>query len=171
MPNWVENTLTIEGPAEHVEAFVKTAEGVDPQYKQSTRFPSSPEDEAKAKEVNPLCFHKLLPVPQKYLDMTYGGEEEKNADDCGYNWEVQHYGCKWGASNVEVDDSSNENTGYVRYRFSSAWSPPIELLKAISPSWPTLEFNLMYREESMNFEGRFIIKNGQVIKDVKRDVI
>jgi hypothetical protein len=40
-----------------------------------------------------LCFNALIPVPNKVL--------MKGFDPQGYNWEMEHWGCKWGACDIK----------------------------------------------------------------------
>ena len=183
MPNWCSNELQVSGPPEVVQLFVATAEGLEPSFKKHGS------DELSQSEVNLLSFHQLLPVPDELQMMTFGGEEERRdnsvevlgllaknkqgqakvAAQCGYDWQLASWGCKWGVTAVERHYDKGDGCAY--YYFDSAWSPPIALFDAISPDWPDLEFNLMYREEGMNFEGRFIIKNGEVEQDESRNCI
>ena len=50
------------------------------------------------------------------------GEGTAGCDAAGYDWEIEHWGCKWGACNSQLTD---EWEGHLTYLFDSAWSPPL----------------------------------------------
>jgi DNA invertase Pin-like site-specific DNA recombinase len=60
----------------------------------------------------------LVPVPADVLQAGYEAQ--------GYDWENNHWGCKWGACHGElIDDNGCE----LFYSFDTAWAPPIALMK------------------------------------------
>lgn len=126
MPNWCENRLRIFGPETDLEKFKRQALG---------HAPWLTEQETLSLPPSPLNFHNLLPVPLHVLALGDGDALEK--------WQQVNWGAKWEASNVELMDESDTQ---LSYGFDTAWSPPIELLKRISPDWPTLKFLLHYEE-------------------------
>ncbi len=91
---------------------------------------------------NVLNFHSLVPIPTEVIEAGY--------DPAGYDWERNHWGCKWGACSAELAD---EWEGHLIYLFDTAWSPPIAFLEKLGPQWPTLKFVLDYEEISMGFKG------------------
>jgi hypothetical protein len=141
MPNWCSNQLRVFGPDEDVARFKEQAAGY------------SPWGHVKDQEHNVLNFHSLVPIPPEILAAGY--------TDAGYNWEREHWGCKWGACESHLAD---EWEGHLHYAFDTAWSPPIPFLEKLAPQWPTLKFLLDYEELSMGFKG--ITKAaGAVIED------
>ena len=171
MPNWCENRLTITGPPEDMDRFAEDAKGTGPQYRQIDGSVEEPEEEI-------LCFHKLFPVPDALLRRTYGGaaEDEKDLpplDGCGNgcDWEIQHWGCKWGVDNrrYEMTTAPDDDTE-LGYRFLTAWSPPIGLLEHVSPRYPRLRFDLCYKEIGCGFKGRFIVQDGKVEVDASQEL-
>ena len=137
MPNWCVNRLTVKGPVADVASFREKAVGYPPWL---------------PKEVpDPLNFHSLLPVPADLVANEYSEAAE--------TWERDHWGCKWGAAECELIDAwPNE----LIYGFQTAWSPPIEFLKAVSQQWPTLVFLLDYEEPGECFKGICKAHQGQV---------
>ena len=83
MPNWCSNKLTITGPKADVQAFKTKAVGHSPW-------------EQPEKEPAVLNFHSLVPVPEEVLKAGY--------ESAGYHWEVENWGCKWGAGNATIVD-------------------------------------------------------------------
>lgn len=133
MPNWCANKLTITGPKAEVLAFKERAVGHPPW--------SRPE-ELVSVEPSALNFHSLVPVPDEVLA---GGYEK-----AGYDWEKEHWGCKWGASEAGIVDQWE---GFIAYEFNTAWSPPLEFLEALAVKWPNLMFVLEYEEPGCAFKG------------------
>ena len=171
MPNWCENRLRITGPPEDRDRFATNAKGTAPQYRQEPGATTAPVEEM-------LCFHKLLPVPDELLRRSHGGaaEDEKHlppVDGCGggYDWEIQHWGCKWGVNNrhCEMTTAPDDDTE-LGYWFLTAWSPPIGFLEHVSMRYPRLRFDLSYKEIGCGFKGRFIVQDGQVEVDASQEL-
>ena len=166
MPNWCENELRITGPAEEMDRFVKEAHGSTRQYGPKKKGASPPETQM-------LCFHKLFPVPDELLKRSYGAdmghEKDLPAIDgcrCGADWEIKHWGCKWGVSNANCQMTTGpDDDTEIGYWFLTAWSPPTEFLRHVSTIFPKLRFDLTYREIGCGFKGRFIVCNGKVELD------
>ena len=80
-------------------------------------------------------------------------EPEQEGTDW-YNWRIANWGTKWDTSDctdngicVEGDES------YIEYRFSTAWSPPIEALDVLAEKCPTLRIVIHYFEGGCDFGG------------------
>ena len=172
MPNWCDNELRITGPPEQLDRFVQEARGVPPLYGPDRDTDNPPLEEA-------LCFHNLYPVPDGLLERTYGAsaEDEKDlppVDGCrsGHDWEVRHWGTKWGPSDSCCEVlATGDGGGEVEYGFSTAWTPPLGFLQHVSTRFPELRFDLRYSEIGCAFQGRFIVQGGDVKLDVCRDLV
>jgi hypothetical protein len=142
MPNWCSNHLTVKGEVEDVQRFKQQAVGFSP-------WDKPPTDE----KPNVLNFHSLVPIPDEVLQAGYEAQ--------GYDWENNHWGCKWGACHAElIDDNSSE----LFYGFDTAWAPPISFLGAVAKHWPALTFILEYEEGGMGFKG-LAKAQGETIED------
>jgi hypothetical protein len=129
MPNWCNNKLVVYGPEEDVKRFKGKAIGNSPWQMEEV-------------EKNVLNFHSLVPIPTEVIEAGY--------DPAGFEWERNHWGCKWGACSAELAD---EWEGHLIYLFDTAWSPPVAFLQKLGPEWPTLTFLLDYEEIGMGFKG------------------
>jgi Ferredoxin-like domain in Api92-like protein len=129
MPNWCLNKLTVTGPEADVQAFKAKAVGHSPWLQ--------PEGEPDV-----INFHSLVPVPQEVLKAGY--------ESAGYDWEVENWGCKWGAENPTI---LAEWEGFIAYEFSTAWSPPEQFLQTVAVQWPKLMLILEYEEPGMAYKG------------------
>lgn len=138
MPNWCENYLIVGGPEEAVKEWEEAL--MDSNNEEHT-----------------LSFNKLVPLP----------EEEK---DNWYDWQVQNWGTKWDIGTdsrpgifPEPFDECILLEGYgFAYQFSTAWSPPIEWLKAVAIMFPELQFNMEYSEPGMCYAGIIDIQGEEV---------
>ncbi len=68
----------------------------------------------------------------------------------GYDWEREHWGCKWGACHAELVDEWDR---HLLYTFDTAWAPPLAFLKNLGPRRPELSLLLEYEELGMGFKG------------------
>lgn len=118
MPNYVFNTVTIEGSAEELE-----------KVKALVSAPTMLE--AVEKEVI-FSFHNIVPEPtNKPIGWDWHG------------WRVENWGTKWDV--VDVEDVSGENN--LIYKFDTAWAPPLEIMQALSEKFPKVHINLHFVEE------------------------
>ena len=111
----------------------------------------SPELESYLKE-NGLSFEKIKPTPP----------DEK---DGWYSWRLENWGTKWDLSEQEqrevADELLSEDCDFQAY-FTSAWSPPIEAIAALSEMFPNDNFTLDYFESGCWFAGSADIYNGGI---------
>jgi hypothetical protein len=131
MPNWCNNELRISGPAEAIAKFKQQAIGFNP-------WSMPPKDE----EPSPLNFHSLVPIPADVLKADYAL--------VGHDWEVKHWGTRWGACDVQlVEEAEN----FLCYHFDTAWAPAVEFIRHARQQWPALTFVLDYDEPGMGYKG------------------
>ncbi len=142
MPNWCHNQLTVSGPADEVKQFKETAVGHSPWLSAA---------EVGREKPDPLNFHSLFPVPEELVKAGY--------NEAAYHWERDHWGCKWGAREIQILD---EWSGGILYQFDTAWVPPLELIEHVSKDWPQLTFDLEYEECGIGFKGAAKAQAGQL---------
>lgn len=140
MPNWCRNILEISGPTHDLDSFKRAAVGFSPWHE--------PKPEEKP---NVLNFHSLMPIPESTLQAGYSS--------AGYNWEVENWGCKWGAFRAWIQ---SEYPDRICYMFETPWSPPLKLLGHASLNWLALTFGISYMDEVLNFKGEAIVRAGKV---------
>lgn len=142
MPNWCSNQLAVRGPAEDVQRFKERAVGHSPWLKP---------EEIGGEAAGPLNFHSLVPVPEELVKAGY--------NEAAYNWEREHWGCKWGACAVQViEDEKN----CVIYAFDTAWVPPIKFIERVARDWPTLSLVLEHGEPGNGFQGLAKAQGGKL---------
>lgn len=154
MPNWCDCELTVSAPAEgyivHFRASV-------------------------TEEDNVISANKIIPYPKKFADQDRLAKAAQDAgvpwgdprckdgfNSGGYEWCLDNWGTKWGFCHAGI---MRETKRTVKYRFDTAWSPPIPLILAASVQHPRCTFTLRYWERGMCFKGVYKAKAGQVIED------
>ena len=87
-----------------------------------------------------LSLDALMPIP---ADKT----------DDWYNWCISHWGTKWDVDAKIMEEIVKDDHKLVTYSFSSAWSPPVDLIASIVDDFVNLHFRLAYAEGGMGFVG------------------
>ena len=147
MPNWCENTLSANGTAEDISAFVKWLDDKPFSFERIDPTPEELKDNA--------------PFSQSRKDSGEGKELiEKFGSDNWYDWRVQNWGCKWDIDENEGKPahSSAESIGF---EFQTPWGPPERAIYTLSLKFPTLTFFLGYYEMGCGFAGEMTVKNGE----------
>jgi len=184
MPNWCMNKLNISGPSEDIQKFKVTANGPVQSYHNYLTHAGNAEwpihDDVRVKalaeslpepgESSVFSFHALYPVPNEVRQLPYDCNQARKVAEqigrvCaygGYTWESQHWGCKWGASEPDLQC---EEDSFLSYAFDTPWGPPMEFLKKVSGDWPTLSFEVEYEEPGMGFAGKSEFYNGEVTSE------
>lgn len=130
MPNWCENEVDVIGTLVDRVAFADFIVG---------------EEECDGKTIDLLfSFNKILPRPPK-IDW--------------YTWNVNNWGCKWEANNIDLVVKDKRHT----YMFLTAWSPPSPVLRACARAFPQLRFTHRYWECGIGFRGWDKYKDGVMV--------
>jgi hypothetical protein len=120
------------------------------------------------------CFldaNKIIPYPERFAEADRKYAEAWNNkipkvkdgyNNGGYKWCCTNWGTKWGFCDV----SRATRPRSIKYWFSTAWSPPLPLIKRLGEMFPQLSFDLRYWEGAMGFQGKYVISGGEVITDV-----
>ncbi len=145
MPNHCTNLLTLAGAPAEVARAVNLLRGTYPEYALSEderRIYKAVGESTEKEEASPICFHKIIPVPDEVLARGYS--------KAGYNWQSDNWGTKWGAYDVDEDRLSDYEpgvTGYITYKFDTAWAPPIPVFDELARRFPELRLYHSFGEE------------------------
>ncbi len=138
MPNWCRNSMTAHGPLDVLAKFREMAQSLDYDKEKGTG--------------TCLDFSRL--VPEDYNDPNYQNAkdslcetDEEYPNFNWYNWRLDHWGTKWNARYVDLEDEYFEDLGDLDYYFETAWNPPIPFFKALCKKFPELSFWGDYRAE------------------------
>ena len=157
MPNWCDNTLSVEGKKEDVNAFVEKAKG----------YGWQPSNEGKEDFLNVLDCNQFIPMPKEVVKNGYNGEGKLKGVLSGYHWETEFWGTKGGACDSDISYASDTN---VLYCFQTAWCPFSKVIHAMIEQHPNLEFHLDYAEYGMMFKGSISGFDGELKEDTCDDI-
>ena len=147
MPNWCNNTLTvninpfadIDLGTKELQKFIQDhncvydSDGVE--YPQELiRIPIDFTKE-NLPDIN-FSFSGSLPIPQN---------EENN----WYKWCTENWGTKWDINEEEITYDISDT--HIEYKFDTAWSPPNRWLETIHKNYPLLQFELISYESGCDF--------------------
>ena len=128
MPNWCNNNIEIEGPAEKIKALfdAATAEGSG-------------------------LLNAMLPMPEELKDTVKGS----NGDAVNwYDWAVSNWGTKWDVDTEGLEFIDNgQGRAMITGYFDSAWAPPIEAYNRFLESNEDCSVTASYYECGMGFGG------------------
>lgn len=133
MPNWVENSLKIQGPKTKVVALLNTI---------------------KAEQDNPsggVCS-AILPMPE-HISTGGGGGETFMPE--WYRWRTNNWGTKWdfGPIDEPVLEDIDDDTAAIHMEFDTAWAPPTKIYDVLV----NRGFNVTaeYHEPGMGYVGAY----------------
>ena len=181
MPNWVFNTLTIQGPKEQVDSI---KDRLNKPYKKTFENWNMQSHQMEFKEYefsNPIfAFHNIYnhiedgvsdEIYHKQSDNTAPIEEQlmfKNNN--WYDWNVRNWGTKWDVA-VNNDDKypdtalhehkSEGEDQWLVYGFQTAWSPPLPAMEKLSALVPNCVVTLSFEEEQ-GWGGEYEFVNGSM---------
>jgi Ferredoxin-like domain in Api92-like protein len=147
MPNWVYNSISIDGKTEDLKLFLEKA--TKPRL-------WGEDNEVKLGEPQ-FSFWNFIAPPQEAID---SGEyfAENGFDSNGsygdtennwYNWNIANWGTKWDSRETEIEDIElgNNDWSNVVIRFQTAWGQPEEVFRAMVEQHPNLYFSFDYEGE------------------------
>lgn len=150
MPNWVYNTLQIEGDAETIQKV--KAQLNKPYQHEHTDFRT--DEKSVVLYSNPIIsFWNIVQPPENKLDLYHAVSDNTADKKWGwYAWNNNNWGTKWdiGVRDEEKYPDTellNETDTSLLYKFNTAWSPPLPAIEQLSLQYPELEMTLEYEEE------------------------
>lgn len=143
MPNWCNNTLSIQGPTDTLK----------PLWDEANRQGSG-------------LLNAMKPMPQELADTTsptpkegqagYKGPQPKiDGFDNWYDWRVKNWGTKWDIDpkeGLEFTDNG-DGTAQISGWFESAWAPPIQAYDTFLDDMDGCSLTADYHEPGMDFAG------------------
>jgi hypothetical protein len=148
MPNWVSCELIVTGGVEELNKFAeKASEQNCGKWKMTL-------EQKTFNEV--LNFYSFFPQPKDMIGLSY--------DDFGYLFEEETFGCAGGAYYASVIGSLIDKP-YLKYKFLTAWHPPLLAIDSMSYMFPKLTFELIYKEPLGMLGGVYKETNREVERD------
>jgi hypothetical protein len=182
MPNWVFNTLTIQGPKDQVDSI---------KDKLNTPFTREIENwnmDTMSMEFNTYTYDNPVfafwnisrPTDLETYKLQSDPNEDKTVLFSGnnwYDWNVRNWGTKWdvAVSNDEqypdtqiYEYKSEGDDHWVVYGFNTAWSPPVPAIVKLSELVPNCVITLSYEEEQ-GWGGETEFVNGKITAESSYD--
>jgi hypothetical protein len=169
MPNWVYNTVTIQGPKEQVDNIKATLNA--PFTREHENW--SIEKQAMVTDTytysNPVFSFWNIHRPTDLVEYAKQPAHTLEGNDW-YSFNNREWGTKW---DVAVSDSglhdntellehmSNGEDQWLVYTFETAWSPPVPALIKLSNMVPNCVITLSWQEEQ-GFGGEIEFVNGEI---------
>jgi hypothetical protein len=141
MPNWCDNTLTIEGESEDAKRIINAFKDLDP-FDKIHPTPKELYD-------NDAHSYSSDPTERTRQDARRSELRDKYGYASAYDWHVGEWGTKWDVEPYVMESSETS----ISVSFDSAWSPPIELYKWINRNYPEIKMSWTYEEGGVGFQG------------------
>jgi hypothetical protein len=136
MPNWCDNSLTIQGTRKELSKLRKEVE-----------ITNSEATDEHGESV--FSCHKVIPRPTS---------EDQN----WYDWNITNWGSKWDIKEVWRNEDWWE-TGELNYTFLTAWSPVVDVVATLSAKYKSLTFTYTYSETGSDYWGEHEYKKGKEV--------
>jgi hypothetical protein len=156
MPNWCNNTITIQGPTETLKPLW---------------------DEAQRTGL----LNAIKPMPEALEDTTSPTPDDKvqpkvDGFDNWYDWRVANWGCKWDVDTEGLEYEDNgDGTASIAGWFDSPWGPPIEAYNTFCDDMANCSLEAFYEEGGMDFAGHYTSEGVddyiEGISDFAREVV
>ena len=151
MPNWVRNNVTITGSRASVDTLQEKVGA-------STQIPGKElvkTTNAEGKEIFSLnedgsYIYKDVHHTDEDPGFSFWniirpeGEALENYSENWYDWNINNWGCKWDAKDVETLDFS---AGHWHVAFDTPWGSPMEVFQALSAQFPDVKVHVEWIEE------------------------
>jgi hypothetical protein len=116
---------------------------------------------------SPFDFERVLPMPKHIrAGGAYDGGLSVEVFPGWYQWSCENWGTKWNA--WDVSRRGYGRTGRVRYRFFTAYDPPMPVLDALAHRFPSVEIDLSFDVE-LRGDGTAAWRNGELV-DYEEDM-
>lgn len=139
MPNWCNNTLSIQGPTDTLK----------PLWEEANREGSG-------------LLNAMKPMPAELEGTTSPAPKEGTPQPLvdgfnnWYDWRVQNWGTKWDVDTEGLEFKDNgDGTASIVGWFDSAWAPPIEAYNTFLDDMDNCTLESFYEEGGMDFAGHY----------------
>lgn len=157
MPNWVFNTVTIRG---NNKTITEMKEKLNTSYETLYDDIFNEGQQKIVQHNEPIFAFWNIVKPD---DMQAYAKQPNNTHLDWYNWNCEHWGTKWDASEPRIEE---EVTNKIVYYFETAWAPPDPAIRLLSEQHPNSKITLEYEEEGgwggkINYEKGWIVSQYQ----------
>ena len=144
MPNHVYNTVKLTGNYDDLHILKKLLSMPQPIQLAEGRL-----------DFQDINFYSLI-SPDESIWEEYNGPQPKGksleeslkfASNHWYDWNIRNWGTKWNAYDASISDNLSDESVksyYIKYEFSTAWSPPEGIMKALAKKIYELKLNVSF---------------------------
>jgi hypothetical protein len=181
MPNWVYNSLTIEGDSALIADIKRQLNKPFVQTHDSWNATTGKMELSDTQYSNPVfAFHNIYNHIQDGISKEeYLKQPDRNQPleeslmfkgNTWYDWNVRNWGTKWDIAvhdgneypdTVLHEHKSDGEDQWLVYGFQTAWSPPVEAMIKLSALVPNCVLTLSFEEEQ-GWGGELEFVNGEV---------
>lgn len=148
MPNWCNNSITIQGSTDTIK----------PLWEEANREGSG-------------LLNAIKPMPEALRGTTSPDASAKTPQPVvdgftnWYDWALANWGCKWDVDvdNLEFTDNG-DGTAQISGWFESAWAPPIQAYDTFLDDMDGCSLTADYHEPGMDFAGIYDNGNDQYME-------
>jgi len=163
MPNWSQNTLSVEGTPAEVANFVEQAKGENGAL-DFNKFIQMPEELKNTEQV-----YYADPESKAKQEAIYASNKAKHGFQSWYDWACEKWNTKWNAGKIDFDLQEEGKCAF--YIFQTAWDAPLPVIAKMSKDFPTLKFTLTADEEGGEYYYEKEFSKGEEIRheDLERE--
>jgi hypothetical protein len=195
MPNWVYNTLTIQGPKDQVDSIKDRLNKPFKVMHDSWNTSSMEMEITESTYSNPVFAFWNIHSPledgitmEEYVKQPTRLGTDTNSPDWfskevahamtqkdWYNWNTTNWGTKWDVAVSDGDKypdtelleyTSEGEDNWVVYKYNTAWSPAVTILTKLSNLVPNCVLTLEFEEET-GWGGEYEIVKGEVKENLE----
>jgi hypothetical protein len=159
MPNWITNRITIntDGDETIIDKILSQVKSEQSEFDFNKIALQPDELEGTKAPTNILSDEEYAKTPLRGITQTMSDElKEKFGFDNWYDWRYQHWGTKWNADEVIIND--NEIT------FNTAWNTPEPIFIKLSEMFPMVTFEVEFSDEDFGYNvGKFKLFEGIIV--------
>jgi hypothetical protein len=153
MPNWCNNSITIQGPTETIKQLWEDAHWTET---------VKDEDDKDVSVERFGLLQAMVPMP-KELEGTTSPSDGPN----WYDWRVNNWGTKWDIDSEGLEFTDNgDGTAMIDGWFESAWAPPTGAYDAFLNDMDNCDIEAWYHEPGMDFAGKYSNGSDETLSDL-----
>jgi hypothetical protein len=195
MPNWVYNTLTIQGPKSEIDSIKDKLNQPFEVMHDSWNMKTGQMEITKSTYSNPVFAFWNIHSPledgitmEEYVQQPARLGLDTNSPDWfakevehaktqkdWYNWNTSNWGTKWDVAISDGDEypdtelleyMSEGDDNWLVYKYNTAWSPAVTILTKLSNLVPNSLLTLEFEEEQ-GWGGEYEIVRGEVKENLE----
>jgi hypothetical protein len=159
MPNWITNRITIntDGDDSMIEKILSQVKSEQSEFDFNKIVPMPEELRNTTAPTNILSDEEYAKTPSRGITQAMSDElKQKFGFDNWYDWAYQHWGTKWNADEVIINDNQIE--------FNTAWNCSEPIFIKLSEMFPNVNFEVEFSDEDFGYNvGKMKLFEGIIV--------